>query len=214
MQNLRRGINRILLLMLSTGVLSATEGGYLATIDGVSSFGENYLPGTVVSPYSADSINYGFTDYGGRFLRMADDWGLGLSSHLYSAFGGRVAGNYRLALGWVPLQLRARKTWLNGILFTELGTGPAYGFGAVEYLVTPASGGTAETRYHRYNEWGWMSSAVVGADIKLHSGLSLQIFTEGAWIFAKIRNPKLTESDSINASQLFLRPGLAIALRF
>ena len=154
-------------------------------------------------------MGYSFTDYGGRLFRVNGEWGLGFSLQLYSAFGGRN-DNYRAALGWIPLQIRARKTWFNGWVFTELGTGPAYGFGAAEY-VAPLSG---EKLYYKYNEWGWLTSAMLGVDLKLHTGLSLQIFTEAAYIFAHVKNPRLTEAGSIDARQFFLRPGLAIALHF
>lgn len=208
MQNLRRRINRIFILALVCSGLSADD-GYLATIDGAYSLGSKIVASDALSPYDASNVGYKFMDYGGRFFWGSGEWGLGLSSHLYSAFGGRN-DNYRASLGWVPLQIRARTTWVSGWLFTELGTGPAYGFGAAEY-VTPLSG---EKLYYKYNEWGWMTSAMLGIDVKLHTGLSLQIFTEAAYIFARVRNPRLTETGSIAAAQLFLRPGLAIALRF
>ena len=117
MLKLRRGINRILFLCAALHAIDATDTGYLATIDGVYSLGQKYLPDTAVSPYSYDPISYNFTDYGGRFLRTYGDWGVGFSSHLYSAFAGRATGNYRVALGWVQVQLRVRKTWLDGLLF-------------------------------------------------------------------------------------------------
>lgn len=208
MQNLRRGINRIFILVLVSSPLAA-DNGYLATIDGVYSLGSKIVANDALSPYDASNVGYKFTDYGGRFFRVNGEWGLGLSLHLYSAFGGR-SDNYRAALGWVPLQIRARKTWLNGWFFTELGTGPAYGFGAAEY-VAPLS---SEKLYHKYNEWGWLTSAMLGIDVKLHTGLSLQVFTEGAYIFARVRNPRLSETGSMDTQQFFLRPGLAVALQF
>lgn len=208
MQNLRRGINRIFTFLLVCSPLAA-ESGYLATIDGAWSLGSKIIASDALAPYDAANIGYIFTDYGGRLFRVNGEWGMGFSLQLYSAFGGR-SDNYRASLGWVPLQVRARKTWLNHWIFTELGTGPAYGFGAAEYVATPSG----EKLYHKYSEWGWLASAMIGIDMKLHTGLSLQIFTEGAYIFARVRNPGLTQADSIDASQFFLRPGVAVALRF
>ncbi len=243
MQNLRRGINRIFIYLLGASALFAAEPGYLLTVEGAYSLGQRYLPSGLASTYNSETINYDFTDYGGRFYRTQGSWGLGISLHLYSAFTSRAlltgssavtqdfivrknaeaggsytfsSGNYRMGLGWIPLQFRLRKTWVSDWFFTELGTGPAYGFGALEYVLSVSSGtlSAADSRYHKYSEWGWLTSAMIGVDFKVHSGLSVQLFTEGAWLYAKVRSPNLLTAENISAAQYFIRPGLAIALHF
>lgn len=219
------------------------ERSYLTTIDGYYSIASPALSGDLNSVYSADSADYRFTDYGGRFYWLSGDQGIGLSLALYSAFNWRgllnsgsgasanfisrqnavsgqsyqfTQGNYRLGLGWVPLLARYRRSWFGDFLFAELGTGPAYGFGALEYTVSATAAGTtpSETRYQKYSEWGWMTCAMLGTNFQLASGLSLQVFFEGAFIYAKIRNPNLLMNEAIAWSQYFVRPGLAVAFRF
>lgn len=219
------------------------EARYLSAIDGAYSLAAKSLPASLAGVYSADAADYNFTDYSGRFYWLKDDYGIGVSLGLYSAFNARALlaqasaastdfisrqnaatgqsyqfshGNYRLGLGWVPLLARYRRSWFGDFLFAEAGTGPAYGFGALEYTVSATAGAStlSETRYHKYNEWGWMTSAMLGVNLQLASGLSVQVFIEGAYIYAKIRNPNLLLNDAIAWSQYFLRPGLAVAFRF
>ncbi|MFO1472953.1 MAG: hypothetical protein U1F27_18195 [Turneriella sp.] len=240
---LRRSINRISLVVCLAAAPTYAEARYLTAIDGAYSIASRALPGTLSGIYSSDAAEYNFTDYGGRFYWLKDDYGIGVSLGLYSAFNARALlsatsgttvdfvqrqntasgstyqfaqGNYRLGLGWVPLLARYRRAWFGDFLFAEVGTGPAYGFGALEYTVsaTAATSTLSETRYHKYNEWGWMTSLMLGANFKLSPGLSLQVFIEGAWVYAKIRNPNLLQSDSISWSQYFVRPGLAVAFSF
>lgn len=237
---LRRSINRISLAVCFAAAPVYAEARYLTAIDGVYSLAAKALPSTLSGVYSGDTAEYNFTDYGGRFYWLKDDYGIGISLGLYSAFNARALiapasqvgsefnqrqnttgyqfaqGNYRLGLSWVPLLAKYRRAWFADFLFAEAGTGPAYGFGALEYTVSATAGTStlSETRYHKYNEWGWMTSLMLGTNFKLSPGLSLQVFIEGAWVYAKIRNPNLLQSDSISWSQYFVRPGLAVAFRF
>ncbi len=237
---LRRSINRISLAVSLCSLPLWAEARYLTAIDGAYSMASTALPGTLSGIDSSDVAEYNFTDYGGRFYWLKDDYGIGLSTGLYSAFNARALiastsqistefnqrqnttgyqfsqGNYRLGLGWVPLLARYRRAWFGDFFFAEAGTGPAYGFGALEYTVSATAGSStlSETRYHKYNEWGWMASLMLGTNFKLSPGLSLQVFIEGAWLYAKIRNPNLLQSDSISWSQYFVRPGLAVAFSF
>lgn len=237
---LRCSINRISFVL---GLVSAplwADAHYLTAIDGAYSMASKALPVALSGVYSADAAEYNFTDYGGRFYWLKDDYGIGLSLGLYSAFNARALiatasslstdfnarqntagyqfaqGNYRLGLGWVPLLARYRRAWFGDFFFAEAGTGPAYGFGALEYTVSATAGSStlSDTRYHKYHEWGWMMSLILGTNFKLSPGLSLQVFIEGAWIYAKIRNPNLLQTDSISWSQYFVRPGLAVAFSF
>ena len=237
---LRRSINRISFVFTIVSAPLWAEAHYLTAIDGAYSIASKNLPGALSAVYSADAAEYNFTDYGGRFYWLKDDFGVGLSLGLYSAFNARALiapasqvssefnqrqnttgyqfshGNYRLGLGWVPLMARYRRAWFGDFLFAEAGTGPAYGFGALEYTVSATAGSStlSETRYHKYNEWGWMTSLMLGTNFKLSPGLSLQVFIEGAFIYAKIRNPNLLQTDSISWSQYFVRPGLAVVFSF
>lgn len=240
---LRRSINRISIAVCIVSAPLAATPRYLTAIDGVYSVASKALPASLSGVYSADAAEYNFTDYGGRFYWLKDDYGFGISLGLYSAFNARALinaasgasadfvqrqnaatgsayqfaqGNYRLGLGWVPLLARYRRAWFGDFLFAEAGTGPAYGFGAVEYTISATAGAStlSETRYHKYNEWGWMTNLMLGTNFHLATGLSVQIFIEGAWIYAKIRNPNLLISDSVNWSQFLVRPGLAVAFSF
>lgn len=238
--NLRRSINRISLALSLCSAPLWAEARYLTAIDGVYSLAAKALPNTLSGVYSADAAEYHFTDYGGRFYWLKDDYGIGLSLGLYSAFNARALiapasqvssefnqrqnttgyqvsqGNYRLGLGWVPLLARYRRAWFGDFLFAEAGTGPAYGFGALEYTVSATAGSLtlSETRYHKYHEWGWMTSLMLGTNFQLAPGLSVQVFIEGAWLYAKIRSPNLLQTDSLSWSQYFVRPGLAVAFSF
>lgn len=193
---------------------------------------------TLTSNYGIEAIDFAFTDYGGKFFWRGGLIEPGITTGIYSSIAARsmvgytqpaatnslilpagtnyLTGDYRLGLAWVPLQFRARWISFNDWFFAELGLGPAYGFGATEYNITYTSGSTAGTdqRYHKFSEWGLLTSMAVGFNFKLVTNLGLQIFVEGAHIYAKIRNPDLTQPGSTTWSQLFVRPGLAIVFTF
>lgn len=231
--NFRRGIN----LFLKTAVLvlalpvSAHAGDYETQVSGAYSWASGSLRSALSSAYGIENPEYTFTDYGGKFfwrgMRIEPGIATGVCTSIgmrgsvqaggsvpgasAATLGNLISGDYRLALAWVPLQARAR-LWLWGdIVFAEAGTGPAYGFGAIEYRAQFTV--QNDNRYYKLNEWGWLTSAALGTNLHLHSGLSLQLSVEGAWLYAKIRNPDLSAT-SAELSQFFIRPTLALALRF
>lgn len=216
--------------------LSATS-GHEFQLNGAYSVANSMLKNTLAATYGIQSVDYAFTDYGAKFFWRGGKIEPGVSTGIYSSIATRATvnagtsagsswpvagtstyatGDYRLGLAWVPLQFRSRVFLFHDWIFLEAGLGPAYGFGAVQHQATLQSGtvNTVETRYQKFSEWGWITSAALGFDFKLVSGLGLQVFVEGAHIYAKIRNPDLTQADSIVWSQFFVRPGLAVTLTF
>lgn len=219
-----------------TSTLCATASHELQ-VYGAYSVADSRVRGSFAANYGLDSIDYAFTDYGGKLFWRGGFVEPGIAAGIYSSVAARstvsygtaaasasssatgatyVTGDYRLGLAWVPLQVRARFFSFNDWVFVEAGFGPAYGFGAAEYKATMQSGGTSslDSRYHKFSEWGFMTSLAVGFDFKLVPNLALQIFVEGAHIYAKIRNPDLTQTGSIVWSQFFVRPGLAVVFTF
>ncbi len=240
---LRRGINRISLLLCLTPAALFAAPGYLVSVAGAYSFGSTAAPAGLSSVYSDFKPEYRFTDYGGRFYRLMGPHGIGFSIGLVSSlnsrglyvadspavadFVGRVnvtagsghqfsAGKYSLGLGWVPVLARYRYAAINEFVFIELGAGPVYGFGALESEISATNGNALqkETRYHRYNEWGIMTSFTIGASWPLAPGLSVQLLAEVAWLYARVRDPNIFVSDSVGWSHFFVRPGLALAFSF
>ena len=235
LSNFRRRINLFLLPALFSFLSAPVEvwaEKYEAQITGAYSWASTAFRSSLSSAYGIESPEYTFTDYGGKFFWRRSHIEPGFSSGIYTSIGVRgsvqatgsvptatvattgilSSGDYRFGLAWVPLQARARVWLWNDILFTEAGTGPAYGFGAIEYRAQFAA--QSDNRYHKLSEWGWLTSATLGANFHIHSGLHLQLSVEGAWLFAKIRNPNLSAGADATLSQYFIRPGLAIALRF
>lgn len=244
MPNLRRTINRIsisLCLLIAANHVAAQSQSL--SVDGVWSLATRTVPASVVSSYGDAPVNTTFIDFGGKYLVQHASFSVGGSLGLYSGYNSRgilsdtsavsidfmarsqaqsgnsqtfLEGYYRFALGWVPLQVRVRKYLGNEWLYTELGTGPAYGFGAMEYSVKSNSiaGVSTDVAYHKYSEWGWITSLTLGADFQLNAELSLQIFSELAYLHASIKNPDLLQAGSFAINQWFLRPGVALALRF
>ncbi|MBX3723904.1 MAG: hypothetical protein KF713_18805 [Turneriella sp.] len=205
---------------------------YEAQVFGVSSWATQNLRNSLASAYGVDSPVYLFTDYGGKFFWRGGFIEPGITTGVFTSIGVRgdlrpsgsvptiaggnpvsVSGDFRFALAWVPLQLRGRIWLYHDIFFIEAGTGPAYGFGALEYRAQYSTGIT-DNRYQKYNEWGWLTSAALGADFELLAGLHLQLSVEGAWLVSRIRNPNILATSDVMLSQWFLRPGLAVALRF
>lgn len=238
LRNFGRAINRffgLLFLAATAHPLAATNHELQAY--GAYSIADSQLRGALQQTYGIDSIDYAFSDYGGKFFWRGGVIEPGFSSGMYSALATRstvgpgsiagsswqaassgtyMTGDYRLGLAWVPLQFRARWFSFNDWFFAELGAGPAYGFGAAQYNVTYSAGGATanDLRYYKFNEWGFLTSVAVGFNFGLIPNCALQIFVEGAHIYAKIRNPDLTQTGSITWSQFFVRPGLAIVFTF
>lgn len=242
LQNLRCGINRISVLCL-LAVAPAKAAEYSTAVTGQYSFAGEVLPAALADAYSPDAKNYRFVDFGGRIYRRSGPNSYGFSLGLYSAFNARAlltaqsgvstdfiqrknaetggsylfnAGNYRYGLGWIPLLIHYRLNFWGDLLFADIGAGPAYGFGAAEYSLTLSSGTTSaiETRYHKYDEWGLFTSFTIGAEFKISAGLSIELYTELAFVYAKIRSPLLLTNDRVSVNQPYVRPGLAVAFRF
>jgi hypothetical protein len=238
----RRTINRISILAVLFAV-SRLHAGYRVSVEGNYSIVTAGVPVSARASYSANEPDYRFTDYGGHIYQISGDWSYGLTMALYSGFNNRdlltatstvsqrfierknaesaatylfSGGNYRYGLGWVPLQLHLRRSLVTNWLFADLGAGPAYGFGASEYLVRGTAGATevSETIYHRYSEWGLIASLALGAELKLAKGISVDIQLEGAWLHATVRSPDLSANTTVQLSQFFVRPGVALAFHF
>ena len=77
---------------------------YLTAIDGAYSLAAKSLPASLAGAYSADAAEYNFTDYGGRFYWLKDDYGIGISLGLYSAFNARALLAIALVTGFNPFQ--------------------------------------------------------------------------------------------------------------
>ncbi|AFM14259.1 hypothetical protein [Turneriella parva] len=240
---LRRGINRISLALCLAATGVNADANYLVAVGGSYSMATAAMPAGLEKVYSNLAPEYNFTDYGGKVFFVNGGHGFGGSLGLVSAMNARAlskpgsaivddaltrmnttfggshqlsSGKYSLGLAWVPLLARYRFNFVDNLLFIEAGAGPAYGFGALESLVTATNGADArsENRYHKFNEWGFMTNLTLGANINLAAGLDLQVFAEGAWLYAEIRSPNLLVSDSVVWQQYFFRPGLAVALSF
>jgi len=240
---LRRRINRISFLLCLTPAALAAQPEYLVAVGGSYSVASSAANNDLAHTYSAFRPEYNFTDYGGKFYQLHGRQGFGFSLGLVSAMNARAlyladsvpasevinrlnatagaghqfsTGKYALGLGWVPLMARYRYASANELAFVEIGAGAAYGFGALESIISATNGSETktETRYHKYSEWGFITNLTLGTSWQLAPGLSLQVLAEVAWLYAKIRNPNLFEADAVVWSQFFVRPGLAVAFSF
>lgn len=204
------------------------------------SLAKHELPASTA--YSAGSEDVRFTDLGGRLARRLGPGFLGLHSALYSSFGLReqvaaanvhatafvaqktaetglpvsyAAGTYRASLGWNTLQLRYR-VYLGGNFFVEAGAGAAQGFGSIEaaFRGSNSAGAVSATQYHRYAEWGAISSANAGISLPLADAVWLEAACEITWLWARIREPNIFAQGELTLSQTFFRPTAGIALKF
>jgi len=146
---------------------------------------------SIASPIATSTFNEPqaenkFTDYGGAFYFTRESFSWGFSTGLYSSTAARTLST-RYAMGWVPVLLHARKYFFQNLLFTDIGAGPAYGFGATEM------GGI----YSRITEWGGIVSGSLGVEY-----WNFQLAIEVAYLVSNIYN------------QSFMRPGLMISLHF
>lgn len=237
---LRWGIKIILPVWALATPLSASE-QWETSVTGAYSVASPALP--AADNYSRSGAEYLFADFGGRLARKIGPGYLAFNSALYSSFrlqnelaadyyavpsfisnrsaeiGSPVTysgGTYRLALGWAAAQLRYRFYFYDNILFAEAGTGPAYGFGALETVLkgNSASGEQREIRYHQYAEWGLINSASLGVGFPPGNGVKLEFALEIAWLLAKIRHADIARTDSMALSQTFFRPTVAITFAF
>ena len=237
---LRWGIKIILPVWALATPLSADE-QWEAGLTGAYSIASPAIP--AATNYSRSGAEYLFTDFGGRLARKMGPGFLAFNSALYTSFrlqnelaadyyavpsfvsnrSAEIAspvtytgGTYRLALGWAAAQLRYRLYFWDNLLFAEAGTGPAYGFGALETVLkgNSALGEQRETRYHQYAEWGLISSATLGVGFPPGNGVKLEFALEIAWLLAKIRHTDIARTDSMPLSQTFFRPTVAITFAF
>ncbi|HNE19051.1 MAG TPA: hypothetical protein PKG67_04465 [Turneriella sp.] len=197
---------------------------------------------TASTAYTAGSEDSRFIDFGGRVAHRLGPGFLGVHFGLYSSFGLREqvtasnahatdfvvnksaetglpvsfdSGTYRLALGWNALQLRYRY-YLTEYLFAEAGAGAAYGFGGIEaaFKGSNSAGSVSSTYYHRYSEWGFISSASAGISLPLGDTIRLEAACEFAWLWAQIREPNIFRTGDFTLSQTFFRPMVGIVLKF
>jgi hypothetical protein len=238
MLNSRLGINRIFgLLFLGLSYPLFAQDWDMA-LSGSYSAANTMYKNSLSAYYGITTVDYAFTDYGGQFYRRGWKIEPGIALGIYSSVGGRglvqptaevpltathaagsaatfASGEYRLALAWTPLQIRGRAWLYRELIYAEGGMGPAYGFGAAQYKSQIISGTTIDdNRYHKYSEWGWLTSMALGVRLAIFDGVAIHIFAEGAHIYAKIQNPDLTKTGSITWSQFFVRPGMALVFRF
>jgi len=238
MLNSRLGINRIFSLLFLCLAHPLFAQDWDMALSGSYSLANAMYKNSLSAFYGVNAAEYAFTDYGGQFYRRGWKIEPGLALGIYSSIGARgllqpaaevplaatnaagsaatfASGEYRLALAWTPLQIRGRAWLYRELIYAEGGMGPAYGFGAAQYKSQVISGTTIDdNRYHKYSEWGWLTSLVLGVRLAISEHTAISIFTEGAHIYAKIQNPDLTKTGSIVWSQFFVRPGLALVIRF
>ncbi|GAB4424875.1 MAG: hypothetical protein OHK0011_05770 [Turneriella sp.] len=211
-----------------------------AGLNGAWSVASRQLPAG--NAYTAGNEDARFIDFGGRLAYRLGPGFLGLQFGLYSSFGLReqlaasnpqavdfvaqkytetglpvsfTSGIYRLALGWNALQLRYRY-YLVEFLFAEAGAGAAYGFGGIEadFQGSTSAGSVSSTYYHRFSEWGLISSASAGFQLPLGDSVSVEAACEFAWLWADIREPNIFAQGELTLSQSFFRPVLGFVLKF
>lgn len=211
-----------------------------AGLSGAWSIASRQLPASTA--YSAGNEDTRFVDFGGRLAYRLGPGFIGLHSALYSSFGLREqvaadnvhataftnqksaetglpvtysSGTYRIALGWSAWQLRYR-LYLARYVYAEAGAGAAYGYGGIEatFKGSNSAGSVSSTYYHRYSEWGLISSASAGVQLPLGDSVNIEAACEFAWLWARIREPNIFTQGEFTLSQTFFRPVLGFVLKF
>jgi hypothetical protein len=113
------------------------------------------------------------------------------------------------------MQLRYR-FYLAKFFFAEAGAGAAHGFGGIEaaFKGSNSAGSVSSTYYHRYSEWGLISSASAGVQLPLGKSISLEAACEFAWLWARVREPNIFTQGDFTLSQTFFRPTVGAVLKF
>lgn len=231
---------KIILVLLLTFPAQPWATQWETGISGAWSVASRLLPASTA--FTAGNEDATFIDFGGRLAHRFGPGFLGVQFGLYSSFGLRElistenthatafvnqksaetglpvtygTGTYSIALGWSALQLRYR-LYFAKYLFAEAGGGAAYGFGGIEaaFKGSNSAGNVSSTYYHRYSEWGVISSASAGFHLPLGETVSLEAACELAWLLARIRDPNIFAQGEFTLSQAFFRPMLGIVLKF
>lgn len=231
---------KIILVMALAMPAQQSASQWETGLTGTWSIASRQLPASTA--FAAGNEDARFIDFGGRLAHSLGPGFLGVQFGLYSSFGlreqvaaGNVhataftdqksaetglpvtysAGTYSIALGWSAMQLRYR-FYLAKFFFAEAGAGAAHGFGGIEaaFKGSNSAGSVSSTYYHRYSEWGLISSASAGAQLPLGKSISLEAACEFAWLWARVREPNIFTQGDFTLSQTFFRPTVGVVLKF